>query len=1011
MTSVSQPPYAGVRRDGFPWTWLEVLAALIFAAGVLSPFHPLARNRPASYRFEATVSSDTRGYIQLYYDIGHGLTEADSRLLNVTGDGVARPVALPLLPGRYGLLRFDPLNRPGTVTIADARITNDQGKVLLRFPPDRFVPTNQIRRLSVEGAVLRIEIPPGAFDPNTVIRQDEPFTLSATAPFEWYRTAAWFAALASSVLLGIILARRGAARWAALGAWARRRPAATLAVTALVAVLVNSFPVVFFGRSYMSPNHGLVLLYDTLPTLPGDTNTEQEDPKGSDVGAQMWWHLPVSNVEREAVLHDHELPLWDRYDLGGQPLLGQGQSMIGDPLHWATAILGGGNAGAWDLKYLVAKWLLGFGTGLVVLALTESLSIAILLGASSLFIGFFAYRLNHPAFVSLCYSPWILYAWIRVIRSADRAGTATWVAMLVAAEWCELNSGTVKEAYMLVLGLNLAGALLLVVEPGGWAAQGRKWAALLWGNLLFVLLSAPLWLTFLDTLRFSSTGYDVPSAIQLPLAQVLGLFEDLFYRQADLNEVHVDPSANFLVLVGLLWAILGLAGGRFVRPVAALALAALGPFLLVYGLVPKQVILAVPFLRNIAHVDSTFSCILIVLALPLAGLGLRGFFESARHPGWWSRSAAVVGGAAALALLYFCGSRPAFVSPFFAGYVPTLFAAVLLLHAVAPWLARPGRHRAAAVIATLLCLFAFHWRHGQYLRTAFDPYVVNPQARVDLKASSPAMQFLGSRGGPPFRAVGMGLNLFPGFSQEYLSEGIYGVEALRSRDYEDLLEHLGLVRAAATTSRDPDERSAARRVEYDFLNVGYLVDRPDRADSGVPDWKSQGEFDLSVYQSSTAWPRAFFAGGVERYREVADFAAIVGRGGGPVAALQESELAGLAEAATLPRGPGAIVPATGYRLTSNRTSFRVEAPGPGVAVLTETWFPGDFQVRVNGEPGSYFRVNHAFKGVYLPRAGSYLISFEYWPRHLTLALWLAGTAVLLGLASLAWARRVPALDR
>jgi len=564
---------------------------------------------------------------------------------------------------------------------------------------------------------------------------------------------------------------------------------------------------------------------------------------------------------------------------------------------------------------------------------------------------------------------------------------------------------------MLILGVNLAGAFLLLLEPRRRANQWRKWAALLWGNVLFVLLSSPFWLTFLDTLRASVTGYDVPSAKQLPFTQVLGLFEDLFYRQADLNEAHVAPSANFLILIGLLWAAVGPWRGPSARAATALALAALGPFLLVFGFIPPSFIVGVPFLRNVAHIDTTFSCILLVLAFPLAGIGLRNLLEATRAPGWWLRVAAVLGALGLFALLYFGVGRPAFVSPFFAGYIPTLFAAALLLHLTLPWLVRSGRHQAAAVLTALLALFALHWRHGQYLRTAFDPYVVNPQVRVDLKAPSSAMQFLGSRGGPPLRAVGMGLNLFPGFSQEYRSEGIYGVEALRSRQYEELLEHLGLFRAALTTSRDPDERSPARRSAYDFLNAGYFVDRPDRADSGVPDWKAQGDFDLSVYRSSTAWPRAFYAGSIQHYHNVADFAALVEKGGGPMAAVQDSDFGLDPDVDRMPSGAGPVVLATGFALTSNKTTFDLAAPGPGVAVLTESWLPGDFQVWVNGEAARYFRVNYAFKGVYLPSAGTYRISFEYWPRHLTLTLWLAGAALLLGSASLGWAWRRPALDR
>jgi uncharacterized membrane protein YfhO len=64
-------------------------------------------------------------------------------------------------------------------------------------------------------------------------------------------------------------------------------------------------------------------------------------------------------------------------------------------------------------------------------------------------------------------------------------------------------------------------------------------------------------------------------------------------------------------------------------------------------------------------------------------------------------------------------------------------------------------------------------------------------------------------------------------------------------------------------------------------------------------------------------------------------------------------------------------------------------------VLTEPYVEGDFQLRVNGKPESYFRVNSAFRGVFLPEAGDYHFSFAYWPRHLTISLWISAFGIIL----------------
>ena len=70
-------------------------------------------------------------------------------------------------------------------------------------------------------------------------------------------------------------------------------------------------------------------------------------------------------------------------------------------------------------------------------------------------------------------------------------------------------------------------------------------------------------------------------------------------------------------------------------------------------------------------------------------------------------------------------------------------------------------------------------------------------------------------------------------------------------------------------------------------------------------------------------------------------------------------------------------------------------------MLTETLWPGDFRVEVNGRRASIVRVNHAFKGVVIDAAGDYRISFRYWPRNFWRNLMLCGLGAALLAGSLA----------
>ncbi|MEO5960534.1 MAG: hypothetical protein ABIZ49_14245, partial [Opitutaceae bacterium] len=190
---------------------------------------------------------------------------------------------------------------------------------------------------------------------------------------------------------------------------------------------------------------------------------------------------------------------------------------------------------------------------------------------------------------------------------------------------------------------------------------------------------------------------------------------------------------------------------------------------------------------------------------------------------------------------------------------------------------------------------------------------------------------------------------------------------------------------------------------YDFLNVRYYFGDPAAAPPAGAGLRVAGRFDLAVFASDECWPRAFFTDALVTYRDASAFAALIKSGDGrPFAALQEvdGERAGAGPAALLsrPLPTRAIVPARNYRLTSNTTSFDVEATGPGMVALHETFLRKDFRVTLNGQPATCLRVNHAFKGVYIPAAGSYRVSFEYWPAEFSLALRLAGAGLALLLA-------------
>ena len=753
-----------------------------------------------------------------------------------------------------------------------------------------------------------------------------------------------------------------------------------------------------------------------MPTVPGYDDTITDDELGADLGAAMWYTWPTSVVESRALLRDRELPLWNRFDSTGVPLLGQGLSMLGDPLH-LLVLLTNGSVAWWDLKYVLAKFLFAFAIALCVLTATKHLPAAIIMSASSPFIGFFCYRYAHPAFFSLCYAPLILLCWLKFVEAPRGPRSAFWLGGMAVANWMVLNSGTAKEAYVLLLGMNFCGLLVLASAPSSVADKGVKLRQAILLLTIFVLIAAPVWVTFLRSLKKSWTAYGA-AVYQLQPSLLIGLFDDMFYRQFNAFEIDFDPSANFLTLVAVIWFFVSprtVGSGNVAR---ALSITGILTLAIVFGVVPPKLILRLPFLRSIQHIDNSFSCVAIICFLVLAGFGIKAFWSDCQSADFRRLYLRMVVVLAVLIALYAgtaqAGQRSTISlfkvgehvvpSRFFWGYSVALVSAALL----APLLGRTvifAKRLRGWHIASLLALFTLlHWRYGMHVKTPFDRYVMNPHQRVWLTAdSSGALNLIKSRSTEPSRTAGLDPIFFPGYGGAVGIEQIDGPDPLANSHYRALMEAAGIKHLfGAWRYEISRERLATNLPLFNMLNLRYILAPATTSLPQIPDMKKIASLDLDVYESQGVWPRAFFTDRLfvcQREEQIVKL--LKDNSSRPFAAIAKDDLEHEPSAnqflrSITSRSSGQDVAATDYQLTTNSTSFKVKAPGPGFVVLTEAYLSHDFRLYVNGRSEHYFCVNSAFKGVLIRRAGDYKISFVYWPRFFTLLLWIsaAGTVVL-----------------
>lgn len=945
-------------------------------------------------RFVMDLETSVSGFSQVFYDVGRGYNEADSCAIAVQ-NGHSQKRAFSLSSSKaIRSIRFDPINVSAVVKIKDAQIENKQGHVIKKFSARDFRPIQQINKMDTSEGTLIIQTTETANDPIILMENS-----SIENQFSWSHyiiKRGWiiigYGLLSFLFLLGLLCFVIFASRnkyiingVQNLKICVRANPKKSIAFIGLIAAIVSCYPVVFFGMSFVSPA-GVASLYPYPPYLPGfPLDVVTENFRGSDVGSTAWSIVPNTVVQYEALMRYLEFPFWSRYAGGGTPLFAQGQSMIGDILHWIPISLGGSAVG-WDIKFVLSKVLFAMGMGLLVFRLTRHFGASSLIAISSCFLGFFAFRFNHLAFFVLTYAPWIVLQWDRLgemlALPRQRIGNCVIQGLLLAAvTWLQLNAGTPKEGVVTACFMHALGMIVFIDH----VRHRRGWirSVLMTGGfgLAIVMISSPYWLLFLDALNKSFTVYDNLGAATFPLWRIIGFFDNFFFQ--DINGTLDAPSTNLFVLLCLSSAIVSLRWYKSVQ---------LGTMLLfflalsvAYGLVPKFILISIPFINKIQHVFNVFSVPMVILGLVLAGFGIQRYFDaSEKHkklivalslstfPGLW--------------LVYILMTHSGRTILFFLIVFAVIVVGILQLYRQA----ESGVWSKRMLIILACCFLLLNARHGMHLMTGIgviDDYIQNPTARPNFSNKSAAIEFVKNRIKEkmmPLRVIGEGSVMFPGYNSIVGFEGIVSVEALRNGHFEKLLDIVDypVINNWVWLRLIRSDQIAVRTAALDLLGVGYIVAAPGtQMPQGV---KLIHSSDLDVWERETVWPRAFFVNQVFKVHKPTDILeALADKLRTPFAAV---------ESQFIPQGvlnnnaPYRVAPAGGYRLTNNSTHFSVEASGPGIIVLGETYYPEDFVTRLNGRKVDYIRANQTFKGIWVNKAGKYDVSFTYRPEKINQAI-------------------------
>jgi hypothetical protein len=762
-------------------------------------------------------------------------------------------------------------------------------------------------------------------------------------------------------------------------------PARTAAVLALLPLLFTG-EALLFGRLY-----GPADLYGTAE--PWQTLAAQQGappPSNPILSDLAFANLPWRAAVREAAANGR-LPLWNRFVLAGNPLLGAAQAGILHPATW------------------LGLWLP------VPVSFTFSCAFTLFLALLSAFLFFSDFRV--PAAAALAgavgwgFSTYVLFwlGWsvgpstatfplllLGLRRLAREPGLAA-AGLTAAALWLSLCGGHPESFFHGVV----AGGVYFLWELAGARRSGRAVRSVggsLAAGLLALLLAGPQLFPLLEAIPHTAEyrqrreavargegGQSVPfrEAARRMLPDLLPFSHGL-YGRSPVEYLRGDGSGMPLGYAGAV-----------LFPLAAIGLSRRSPdgrgravflgFLaagILYGA-------SAPILHDLTARLPGFHLALNYRLVFLAGLGLAGLaalgVAALAEEKVALKKAAFASGAAGLVLvLAFQIAQPVFAER----ALPPDFVRWQFLYEVVPvallGLAAvflPVRAFASAALVLLCAQRYFEMR---------NVYPTLPAG--SLAPPLPGLE--GAYASGPARVAASGTTFRPNGSALYRLEDVRGYESLVLDRFADTYPLWCRAQPASfnlVTQLDAPFLS--------FLNTRYAVGAPGES---TPDgWQERARTGaLSLFENPRALPRAFVP---ERLRLVAD----------PARRLKE--MAGesdFSRTAWLSLGDG--------ESENGRAALDVRAVGPDlevsvavsdasgrtfVATSLPDW-PG-WRGEAGGRELALTTVNHAFVGFWLP-PGRHVVRLTYWPASFTLGLFAFGAGVAAaGLAAATARRRRP----
>ena len=691
-------------------------------------------------------------------------------------------------------------------------------------------------------------------------------------------------------------------------------------------------------------------------------------------------HIPWRKAVRDAV-KNRQWPLWNRFQLAGEPLLAVQMSEVLWPGTWLGFALPLAQAWTFDMALRVFLALLA---AFLLLRDMDCSDVAACFGATAWALcDFLIFFLGYPPGPAAAAFPLLVLGLRRVALTNGSDGRG----ITVAATAVILSAGHPETSLHAVAFGGVFFLILLFQQPADRRARPLRQALV--SGFLGVALMAVSLVPFLEVLPHTfeyglRSGSFAATRKSVPLAQSVANLENQVVPyslgvsgRSDVAE-HYETSSY---------------AGALVLVFAAVGLCFPGKDRLAIAIVGALGVLVAVGLRGVADVAGKLPLFSIAINQRLvfvgafslavfAGFGLDAVIRAHR----WRLAIGTAVGVGVLIVGVWLERRPAMQGLRMArGYMEWRLALelipVLALIAAAAW--RPAR-RLLEEQAWIVLLVLAALRYAEIGRL----YPVAPANSFypPLEVLAPIAR------GQPERFASFGLNFIPNMSALYELEDVRGYEAMTLRRLVETFP-LWCVSQGMWFNRVDDPT----RPFLSFLNVRYFLVPLDYA--APPGWRSIATGPGGrLLVNERVLPRAFVPRRVycdqNEERELATLTSIQDFG--------TEGTAGLGCTTPQWRDNGRAA-ARVQRYDRNAMSLAVEAAAPTLVATSIPAWPG-WQVHVDGKATQPVFYNHAFLGIPVP-TGNHLVTLNYLPEGVWIGSLISGLAVALLIAKSLFNRR------